>query len=741
VRINFDELKGRLLAQADTLIPEWLPGGKRRGREWICGNLSGGAGESLSVNMVTGFWGDFATNDLRGGDLISLYAAIHQLSQMDAARTLSANAEQSPPPRARAASNDSAPQPPEPAPVNYPPIKAHTSWGEPAAVWEYFLAGEDGPVFLIARYDKADGSKEFLPYTWRNGRWSVKGYPTPRPLYRLRQLLARPTDPVLIVEGEKAADRAAEALPEYVVISWAGGVPGVAGANWTPLVGRSVTIWPDADEPGSSAAAKIAGALMKLATAPRVMRVTDKPEGWDVADAIKEGWTDVQLRAFIAETVRDLSKPSSPAPPASQPPPLEEGDFPTDETQPIRRGSTYVTWQELGLECDSRGQPHPNLANATLIVQRHPDLKGKIWLDTFKRRIFHSLRGPTQQWTDHDDLALTVWIQQSLRLSKLGLQTCSNGLMAAASANGRNPLMDWLSALEWDRVPRLDQWLTVCLGIRPTDYTTSVGRRWLISMVARAFVPGCKADHVPVLEGKMGRGKSSALAILGGEWYSALPEAFGSQKFIEQIQGTWLVEIPDMAGFGRREHSLIISQISNGTDRYRAAYGRHVQDHPRTTVFAATAETDDWLGDMRGARRWWPLRAGEIAPIDLEALKAQRDQLFAEAVVAFKAHESWHETPIEATREEQLNRHEEDPWTQRVLSYCGRRHDVTAYEVLSDALFVETARAGLADKRRVASILRASGWVCTKARRDGVLVNLWHNPNPHPVVEPEPPEW
>ena len=87
-KLDFTALAQRLLISADTLVPQWLAGGRRRGHEWVCGDLAGGEGDSCSVNLLSGRWADFATSE-RGGDLISLYAAIQEITMGEAYRELS----------------------------------------------------------------------------------------------------------------------------------------------------------------------------------------------------------------------------------------------------------------------------------------------------------------------------------------------------------------------------------------------------------------------------------------------------------------------------------------------------------------------------------------------------------------------------------------------------------------------------------------------------------------------------
>lgn len=382
----------------------------------------------------------------------------------------------------------------------------------------------------------------------------------------------------------------------------------------------------------------------------------------------------------------------------------------------VDTGSAYVSLQDLGLQCNAGRVPYPTIGNVVRILECHPDVAGKIWLDEFRRRIYHRLRGKEEPWTDADALRLTAWFNQSLQLSKFGLQTIHHGVELHAANHSRNSVTHWLESLNWDKTPRLSDWLADCFGILKTDFTMAVARNWLISMVARAYQPGCQADHMPVLEGLSGAGKSSAISILGGEWYRAAPQAFGSKEFFEVIQGAWLVEIPDMVGFGKREHAQIISAITTRSDAFRASYGRNAEDHHRSTIFAATSETDEYLQDSRGKRRYWPLECREI---HLDVLRANRDQLFAEAVHQFKSGATWHEVPAEEAAQEQNRREETDPWMSRIQNYIGTRVVITTAEVASDGLFLEVAKQDRQHQMRISKCLKALGFMCKVETVDG----------------------
>lgn len=308
--IDFADLAAALLQRAPQLLPQWLPGGQFKGHEYVCADLGGGEGGSLSVNVNTGVWADFAGDD-RGGDLISLYAAIHNLNQGQAARQLMAElgwqragpaSVQTPAPRdalptrslaerfaekglappdaaegdGAGGGDDGPPMPPPvdadtpgpgkrksvwraiaPVPVYAPPADfRHWHYTDVAASWEYRF---EGVLYgHVVRFNTSDGGKEILPHTWcvdesdarGTQRWHWKQWDSPRPLYVPATLLSgTPRDvPVVLVEGEKCALAGHVLLGhEFDFVSWPGGSNAWAKAAWGWLMGRTVYLWPDAD--------------------------------------------------------------------------------------------------------------------------------------------------------------------------------------------------------------------------------------------------------------------------------------------------------------------------------------------------------------------------------------------------------------------------------------------------------------------------------------------------------------
>jgi hypothetical protein len=209
-----------------------------------------------------------------------------------------------------------------------------------------------------------------------------------------------------------------------------------------------------------------------------------------------------------------------------------------------------------------------------------------------------------------------------------------------ALENKFHPLREYLLGLKWDGVPRIDKWLVTYGGAEDTPLNRAVGLCWLTAAVRRPLQPGVKFDEILVLESPQGKNKSTAMKILAKDWYGDnVPLGADSKKVIEQTTDVWINEAAELHGWSKTKVEQFKSFLSRQTDVARMSYDRRPTRQPRQSVFVGTTNSEHYLTDPTGNRRIWPVK---IAQFDLEALRRDVDQIWAEAVVREAAGVSIH---------------------------------------------------------------------------------------------------
>ncbi len=381
-------------------------------------------------------------------------------------------------------------------------------------------------------------------------------------------------------------------------------------------------------------------------------------------------------------------------------------------------GKTPSSVDWLGkCESDKQGKPFPNLANAMIALRSDPAVKDAFAYDEMlcAAMLVHPIvdegsKFKSRPVTDIDVSSLQEWLQLA-GLTNIGKETAHQAVDLRARECAFHPVRDYLASIKWDGTPRVNGWLASYLGAERSPYIDRVGCMFLISMVARIFEPGCKADHMLVLEGRQGTLKSTACELLGGVYFSdSLPDVTAGKDVSQHLRGKWLIEVSEMHAMGRAEATLLKAFITRTDERYRPSYGRKEVIEPRQCVFIGTTNKATYLRDETGGRRFWPARTGKI---DIELLRRDRDQIFAEAVNAYRHHEKWwpdKDFERDYISPEQEMRFEADAWEEHIEKYLDTVAKTTVSQVAKFALAMETSRVGRAEQNRIANAMERLGW-------------------------------
>ncbi|WP_085630742.1 VapE domain-containing protein [Pseudomonas sp. R16(2017)] len=371
-------------------------------------------------------------------------------------------------------------------------------------------------------------------------------------------------------------------------------------------------------------------------------------------------------------------------------------------------------WKDLLARGDS-GALIAHMQNVELILANDERWAGVISFSAFSSKIVKLRAAPygggTGDWADIDDMRVMKWLAQQYNL-RVKASHVIEAVSVVAHDHAFHPVRQYLRKLEWDRVPRLESWLTDIMGVKATDYSAKVGKRWMLSAVARVMKPGCKADSVMILEGAQGAGKSTAMSVIGGEWFMDTPFALGDKDGFQAIRGKWIVELGELDSFNKAESTKAKQFFSASTDTYRESYGRRTMDVPRQCVFVGTTNQDEYLKDATGNRRYWPVACTKV---DLELLRSIRDQLWAEAVFCYDAGDLWWVAREEAAMfgEEQDERFVVDEWEGPILAWLEESHigeTATGSDVLNAALKLDYGHWGKPEQMRVGAIMHRLGW-------------------------------
>jgi predicted P-loop ATPase len=380
-------------------------------------------------------------------------------------------------------------------------------------------------------------------------------------------------------------------------------------------------------------------------------------------------------------------------------------------------------------------RPVQNVHNVAIAL-RSPELDGLFTYDEMERKakvteplpdVFDGQEARQKEFPysfqDVDCIHMQAWFQ-TLGMTSIPKDTVGSGIYLVARDSSFHPVKQCLDLLRWDGRRRLNTWLSRSLGVESSRYHAIVGRKFLLSMIARIYRPGCKVDYTLVQVGQQGKRKSTIFSILAGKWFSDnLPSLRNEKDAAVHLNGKWLLEIADLDAIRKQDEEHVKAFLTRQIDKYRPPYGRNEVEEPRQCVFGGTTNRDDFLHYETGARRYWPVK---VVKIDLGWLRKNRDQLFAEAKARFDKGEEWwpsDEWEDQYAKPEQSKFQETDEvWEEAIKGYIaidnipgaaatGACKKVRLADLFTCALgFKEVKDIKQADYHRVRKIMVKLGW-------------------------------
>ncbi len=392
-------------------------------------------------------------------------------------------------------------------------------------------------------------------------------------------------------------------------------------------------------------------------------------------------------------------------------------------TQPVRPEHTIdLVLNDAGVPVMSTANVHAYLNNQDCWrgVFGFNEMTGKVIVRGHIPSPGSRVKDLNRSLSDADVRHVLAWFQRHL-FPKISITDVRNAIYLAADDFPFDPLADYLNALVWDGEERIGSWLTDYAGVGAGPYTSQVGRKWLIAAVARALRPGCKVDAALVMEGSQGVGKSSLLRSLcyDERWFGDNLPPFDSKDASAYLAGQWIIEMAELTALRRSDRESMRAFLTRQIDEFRKPYATETMEHPRRCVFAGTTNRDDYLTDVEGERRFWIVKcSGQPKIADLVAV---RDQLWAEAVAAYRANETWFLDPdiAEQARQVQVSRVEEDPWSEVLAPYLTRKTDTTIGECMN-IIGREASLQKPHDRKRVKGILQGFGFG-KKEKKGGIM--------------------
>lgn len=381
------------------------------------------------------------------------------------------------------------------------------------------------------------------------------------------------------------------------------------------------------------------------------------------------------------------------------------------------------------------------LTNVTTALE-HPQVIGiDLRYDVFKDEVLCAWRdraGPIAD-TDYTEMRIAL---EARGIENVGREMIRDAVHLVAKRHSFDSAIDWLDTCEWDGVPRIETFWTDYFGV-PDDergYVRAVALYTWTALAGRVLHPGMQADMVPILTGDQGLGKSRGVAAIAPNEEFVTSISFNEPEIerARKMRGRLVIELAELQGLRSREREEILAWVTRSSEHWTPKFMEMSVTYSRRAVLFGTTNARDFLDDPTGERRWLPLdtgRAPGFRGVDVEALVANRKQLWAEGRARFEKDGLLWKDAERLARGEHARFKADDSWASAIAEWLDapnmaekrprERDYLTVLAVAQGALGIPARLLKPVDQRRIGKVLVDEGYRNVAKRIEGKPVKVW----------------
>lgn len=416
----------------------------------------------------------------------------------------------------------------------------------------------------------------------------------------------------------------------------------------------------------------------------------------------------------------------------------EEHTDGTLKTQEEKDHYTECMYRISRFKDEKSGKIAANLSTVVAALQAGRDYCGvDVRHDTFRSSEVYREKA-TEDWrplTDARTIVARKFLLENRGFGSIPRDLMRDAVLAAGYEDTFDSMKDYLERTlpEWDGVDRITNFFARYCASADTPLQWAIARYMWAALYGRATSPeGIKADIVIVLVGRQGARKSTLVRALAprDDLAGEISLETRDSDLARQVRGKVVIEIPELVGMSKKDVAAVKYWISLDRDAYIPKYQERETVSPRRCIFIMTTNDRSFLSDTTGNRRYGVVEVGQI---DIEAVRRDSLQLWAQARVLFEKEGIDHRSVEQLSAEENKKYMYSDPWDEAVASWLEAqalapketRPPLTAVNILQFAIGASTARVSPADGRRLSAVMERLGYRVKKTKVSGKDTRLF----------------